>query len=85
MATILALQPGMSRKALKADLAAVKVWSMTITPLAPPQISGDLASVVCRRRVSQKFLDGTQKEPLETTVTYSLRKQGSGWVIDGIK
>ncbi|HEX4808410.1 MAG TPA: protein kinase [Bryobacteraceae bacterium] len=83
--TILALQPNLNRRTLKAELAPVRVWRMTLTPLSPPQIDGDHASVTCRRQVDQVFSDGTEKQPPASTVTFALKKQGAGWVIEAVR
>lgn len=82
---ILRLQPGLNRRTVKSELAPVRVWRMTITPLSPPEVSNDQASVTCRRQVDQVFSDGTEKQAPASTVTFVLKKQGSGWVIEDVR
>lgn len=79
---IVSLQPSLNQRTLKATLAPVKAWRMSLTPLSTPQVSGDRATVTCRRRVTQTFADGTERSAPETKVTYTLRKQGAGWIIE---
>ena len=83
--TLLSLQPKLSRRVLKAELAPVRVWRMSLTPVGSPEINGDRATIMCRRRVDQIFSDGTEKKSPETTVTYMLKKQGSSWVIEDVR
>ena len=78
---IVAAQPSLNRRAIKAQLDALSSIRVTITPQGAPQISGDHARVICRRRVEQVFSDGTQKSP-ESTITVVLIKTGSQWVIE---
>ncbi len=82
---ILSLQPTLNQRTLKTELAAVRAWRVSITPLASPQISGDHASITCRRKVYQTFSDGTERQSPEVTVTYTLRRQASSWVIEDVK
>ena len=82
---ILSLQPNLPQRTVKAALAPVREWRMTITPTGPPQIIVDRASVTCKRRVNQKFTDGTEAQSPEATVTYLLRRQASSWIIEDVK
>ncbi|HWF47300.1 MAG TPA: hypothetical protein VG168_09860, partial [Bryobacteraceae bacterium] len=83
--TILSLQPSLNRRTLKAELAPVRVWRMTITPLAAPEVSEDRASVTCRRQVDQVFSNGAEKQAPASTVTFVLKRRGSSWVIEDVR
>jgi hypothetical protein len=83
--TILSLQPSLNRRSLKAELAPVRVWRMTITPLAAPEVNGDHVSVTCRRQVDQVFSNGAEKQAPASTVIFVLKRQGAGWVIEDVR
>ncbi len=85
LSTIVRLQPSLTRRELKAKFENVRTWNMTLTPLAPPQISGDQASVVCRREITQTFADGTKIASPSATVTYFLRNRGASWIVESFK
>ncbi len=82
---IVMLQPSLSKRTVRTSLDAVRSMQMTITAISAPQVSGDRATVVCRRKVAETFSDGTEKSSPETIVTFTLVKQGRTWVIESAK
>jgi hypothetical protein len=85
VAGITSLHRSLDKRAIKAQLAPVSTIRMTIVPASAPQISGERATVVCRRQVEETFSDGTEKQSPESLVTFLLSKQGGQWTIDGTR
>ncbi len=83
--TIMAIQPGLNRRVLKEELSGVRSLQMNIIPASAPNITGDRATIVCRRTVGQTFADGTKKQSPESSVTYTLAKRGSTWIIESVQ
>jgi hypothetical protein len=85
VAGITSLHRSLDKRAIKAQLAPVSTIRMTIVPASPPQISGERATVVCRRQVEETFSDGTEKQSPEALVTFLLSRRGGQWIIDGTR
>ena len=83
--SIVEIEPDLNRRTLKAQLSPVKAVSMRISPVAPPQISGTEATVVCRRQADETFVDGSLKQNPESIVTYVLSKRNGSWGISAIR
>jgi hypothetical protein len=75
-------QPSLNKRSIKTNLDRTRSMRVTITPLSPPQIEGNRATVVCHRLVEQIFFDGARKTAPQSTVTYSLVRGPGGWVIE---
>jgi hypothetical protein len=63
---------------------AAKTVKLDLTPLAEPEVTGDSATVRCRRVVTAAD-DRGALPPQDQTVTIQLRKSGAGMVIDSIR
>jgi hypothetical protein len=78
--------PGIPRGTLKTisdsfkDATSIK---MVIVPSREPDVSGDTATVTCRRTISQVF-DRTLKET-ENQITVKLRRRNGNWIIESIE
>jgi hypothetical protein len=79
---IVALQPSIDRRLVKAELSPARAIIMRISPTAPPQIDGMRATVVCRRHVEEIFPDGIRKQSPELIVTFLLAKRNGTWAIE---
>ncbi len=79
---ITAMQTDLDKRALKAQLASVKVLLMKISPVMPPQIDGGQATVVCRRQAAETFSDGSARQNPPALVTYVLAKRDGVWHIE---
>jgi hypothetical protein len=80
--TIVALQPSLNRRLVKAELSPARAIIMRISPTAPPQIDGTRATVVCRRQVEEIFPDGIRKRSPELIVTFLMAKRNGNWAIE---
>jgi tetratricopeptide (TPR) repeat protein len=79
---ITGIESDLDKRALKTQLAAVKLLSMKISPVMPPQIDGAQATVVCRRQASETFSDGSARQNPPALVTYVLAKREGVWRIE---
>ena len=55
-----------------------------LQPIDPPRITGETASVTCRRVDQIVTVDG-KKIKNETNTTLNLRKRGAAWTIEAIR
>jgi len=79
--------PGLNKQDLKRIQDSFKSASsiqMSLRPVSDPEITGDLAQVVCSRSLQFTFPQGVQK-PLQDKVTVQMRKQNGLWVIEKIQ
>jgi hypothetical protein len=79
---ITSARPGLVRKTVRSELAAVRSITMRVQPLSAPRISGDRATVECSHQVDQIFWDGVAKQSPGVRMTYTLAKRGGRWVIE---
>jgi hypothetical protein len=75
--------PGCPRKDFEKEFKDALAISMKFQPSAPPEISGELASVVCSRSRVTTY-KGIPPRTWNDTVTIHLRKQNGKWRIDSI-
>jgi len=54
---------------------------LTLQPIADPQISGDSATLTCRRSLIVELKDGSRPKPVQDQVTFRLQQSGSSWTI----
>jgi hypothetical protein len=78
-------QPSLNKRSIKTQLDPIRSIRVTITPVSPPQIEGNRATVVCHRFVEQIFSNGARKTPPQSTVTFSLVRNPGGWIIESAK
>jgi hypothetical protein len=82
---ILSLESYLDRRTLKAQLSPLKSLVMNLSPLSEPQVEGEQARVLCRRRVSEVFADNVEKQSPEVTVTFLLAKRNGIWMIESVR
>jgi eukaryotic-like serine/threonine-protein kinase len=75
--------PGCTRKDIEKVFKEAVAVSIKFQPSAPPEISGELASVVCSRARVTTY-KGSPPLTGNDTVTIHLRKQNGKWRIDSI-
>jgi hypothetical protein len=63
---------------------AARSIRLDLTPVSPPQMTGDTALVTCKRNLQMQDERGAQQK-IADTMTLRLRKQSSVWVIDGLQ
>jgi len=79
--------PGLNKQDLKKiqdSFKAAKSIQMSLRPVSDPEISGDVAQVVCSRSLQYTFPQGEQK-PVQDKVSVQLRKQNGLWVIEKVQ
>jgi hypothetical protein len=64
---------------------ATKSAKMTLQPLGTPKVSGDTATIACKRSITAQMKDGTRQRPIEQNVTVRMTKSGAAWVITALE
>jgi Protein kinase domain len=76
--------PSAPEKELRQNFEFVRSWRVDLQP-TEIQITGDTATVACRRRDEMVATDGTKVPPRSSSARFSLRKRAGSWIIEGIQ
>ncbi len=77
-----AVWPSMPKETIRQSFRSARSINVNMLATAPPAISGDTASVVCRRRLVQS--DGRNALTNEQNVLVKLTRSPRGWIIQSI-
>jgi serine/threonine protein kinase len=86
---IRAVWPGLGQTEINKisnSFKATRSYKVILQPTGDPQISGDTATVACKRSIWVQFKEESRpKKPVEDSVIISLRKSGTSWIIESLQ